>query len=101
MKSRSGRLLASLIQNGSLSADDLARELSAPRKDIDSFIRGDSVMDLPRQLCLALLVVEKVPRFARTGRTLLGQVSAAMAVEARTTALHSEPPARFTARVRG
>lgn len=100
MRSRSGRLLESVIKSGELSADDLARELSASRKDIDSFVAGESVMDLPRQLCLALLAIERLPRFARTGRTLLGQVTAALAVEARRTALHAEPPARFTARIR-
>lgn len=100
MKSRSGRLLESVIKSGELTADDLSRELSASRKDIDSFVEGTAVMDLPRQLCLALLAIERLPRFARAGRSLLGQVSAAMAVEARITSLHAEPPARFTARIR-
>ena len=82
-----------------MSADDLARELSSPRAEIDAFLSGEKVLDLTRQLCLAKLVIERLPRFARTGRALHGQVIAAMAVEARTTALHSEPPARFTARL--
>lgn len=100
MRSRSGDLLRSVIDSGAMSADDLARELLSSRAEIDAFARGDSIMDLSRQLCLAKLAIERFPRFARTGRTLHAQVMAAAAVEARTTSLHAEPPSRFTARVR-
>lgn len=99
MKSRSGTLLRNVIDSGELTLEVLASELVSTSGDVEQFASGARVMDLRRQLCLAKLVIERVPRYARVGRALHGQALAAMAVEARTTALHAEPPARFTARL--
>jgi hypothetical protein len=92
MKSRSGALLKAVIASGELTAADLARELSVAPKDVDDYVSGDIVMPLPRQLCLALLLIERSPRFARRGHALHSQVSAAIAFRDHATSVHNEPP---------
>jgi hypothetical protein len=70
----------------------LADELVVPLKAIDAFVDGKLPMPLDRQLCLALFVIEKVPSLARLGYQLRGQVKAAMAFEAHSTATHATTP---------
>jgi hypothetical protein len=92
VKSRSGALLKSVIDSGEFTAGDLARELSVATDEVDAFVSGDVVMPLPRQLCLALLLIQKSPRFARRGHALHSQVSAAIAFRDHKTSVHNEPP---------
>lgn len=100
MKSRSGALLRSVIGSGPFTADDMARELTSSRDQIESYVSGDAVMPLDRQLCLALIVIDKVPRLARRGHTLRAQVAAAMAFREKETATHSEPPSTWVSMFR-
>jgi hypothetical protein len=50
-----------------------------------SYVTGEREIPLERQMCLALLVVERCPRLARKGYALRGQVRAAMAVQSMDT----------------
>jgi hypothetical protein len=95
MKSRSGALLKNVIDTGKFTADDMARELTASREDIESYVSGEAAMPLERQLSLALLVIEQCPRLVRRGHTLRAQVAAAMAFRGKETATHSEPPSTW------
>ncbi|HWC55793.1 MAG TPA: hypothetical protein VG434_02365 [Sphingomicrobium sp.] len=62
------------------------------RAVLDAYIDGKLAMPLDRQLCLALFVIEKVPRLARIGHQLRGQVAAAIAYDERATETHTFPP---------
>jgi hypothetical protein len=73
----------------------MASELSVTREEIDAFVSDESVMPLPRQLCLALWVIAHTPQFARRGHTLRAQVAASMAFKSHATGVHSEPPGRW------
>jgi len=76
---RAIRLLRQLIDSGELDRETLARELVIEPTRLDAYAGGTREMPLDRQLCLALLVIERVPTLAREGHALRGQVIAAMA----------------------
>jgi hypothetical protein len=95
MKSRSGVLLQNVIDSGEFTADELARELATSFAEIDSYLRGDQVMPLSRQLALAALIIRKSPKLVRQGHALHAQASAAMSFQAQETSVHSEPPGRW------
>ena len=90
--SRALQLLEKVLTSGVFDEDGLARELVLTPAALKSYRAGRKPMPLDRQLCLALLLVEKVPSLARQGHQLRGQVQAAMAFEARTTSTHMNPP---------
>lgn len=71
-------LIEVLIRDGVLSADDLARELVVRLETLESYRSGEAPMPLERQLCLALLMTQLSPKYARMGFALRGQVQAAM-----------------------
>lgn len=95
MKSRSGTLLQSAIDSGEFTADDMARELATSLAEIDAYLRGESIMPLSRQLCLALLLIKKSPKLVRQGHALRAQAAAAMSFQSQETSVHSEPPGRW------
>jgi len=97
-KSRSGRLLKSLLDGGKYSAAALADELSVTVDDINAYVTTNVAMPLKHQQCLALFVIEKVPALARDGHALKAQVAAAAEFEGGTTTTHSGPPARWPAK---
>lgn len=76
---RAIRLLRQLIDSGELDRETLARELVTEPRRIEAYAGGTREMPLDRQLCLALLVIERVPALARQGHALRGQVIAAIA----------------------
>jgi hypothetical protein len=61
--------------------DDLARELVVSPRELGEYLSGERIIPLTRQLCLALLVIERVPALARRGYALNAQARAAIAVE--------------------
>jgi hypothetical protein len=75
-----------------MDIDALAEALVVDRPTMESFLAGQTEIPLKRQLCLALLAVETMPAFARSGHQLRGQVLAAMAFEDHTTETHDYPP---------
>ncbi|MEO7086249.1 MAG: hypothetical protein ABI442_11100 [Gemmatimonadaceae bacterium] len=70
----------------------LAREMVITPDDLESFLNDSATMPLDRQLCLAQLVIERVPALSRAGHRLKGQVSAALAFNARVTETHADSP---------
>jgi hypothetical protein len=83
--SRSVHLIEVLIRDGMLSADDLARELVVRKETLASYRSGKVPMPLERQLCLALLMTQLSPKYARMGYALRSQVEAATNFGRRTT----------------
>jgi hypothetical protein len=95
MKSRSATLLHAIIQSGEFSADDVARELAASRREIDAYLAEELIMPLGRQLSFALLLIKKSPREARRAHALRSQAVAAMAFHTKKTSVHNEPPSTW------
>lgn len=84
-----------LMDAEAFSAEELARALVVSTKKVEGFRACRMAMPLKQQLCLALLVIEKAPRYAREGRQLLGQVRAAIQYQAHETEIHDHfPPSR-------
>ena len=75
--SRAVRLLRELVDMPQFDREGLARELVISSSQLDAYIAGTLEMPLDRQLCLALLLIERVPALARHGYALRGQVVAA------------------------
>ena len=96
MNSRAGDLLQRLLLAGDMAADDIRRELDIAAADFDQLVAGTKVMSLPHQLCFAALIVERVPRLARLGRTLREQVLAAMAYANGATTTHTSQPLKWS-----
>lgn len=76
---------------GALTADQLATELVVAPSELEAYRTGAAAMPVERQLCLALVVIERVPNFAREAHRLRAQVLATIDVEARATAVYPEP----------
>jgi hypothetical protein len=89
---RAVRLLERVLSTRAMSADDLANALVVPRDTLDAYRDGTTHMPLERQLCLALLVIERVPSLARHAHRLRGQVLAEAAFRARATKTHMVAP---------
>jgi hypothetical protein len=96
MRSRSGELLQRLMQGGEIDAVDIRRELCLDDADFAQLVAGTRTMSLPHQLSFATLLVERVPRLARAGRTLRDQVEAAIAYTSGATTTHSSHPMRWS-----
>ena len=95
-RSRSVRLIEGLLATGKVESDHLACALSVTLPALESFRRGHARMPLERQLCLALLVIERwpsTPQLRRDGFALRSQVRAEVAFHARITKTHTAPMA--------
>jgi hypothetical protein len=93
-RSRSVRLIEALLATGRVKCDDLACALSVTPRALESYRRGRARMPLERQLCLALLVIERWPyssQLRRNGFGLRSQVLAEAAFHARITKTHMTP----------
>ena len=97
MKSRSGDLLQRVIAGGEIDAAGICRELSLSAADLDDLLAGRRTMSLPRQLCFAALLSERVPRLAQQGTRLRDQALAAIAYSTGATAVHGSQPAKWSA----
>ena len=75
--SRAVRLLRQLVDMHQFDRERLACELVVESSQLDAYVAGTLEMPLDRQLCLALLLIERVPALARQGYALRGQVIAA------------------------
>jgi len=97
---RSAALLKALLGREEFSAAHVAEALACSPNELEPFAAGDPAMPLDTQLKLALFVIAKVPALARRGHALKAQVSAATSFNDHDTAVHSEPPGRWTTRRR-
>ena len=96
MKSRSGDLLQRLIAGGEMSAYDIRVELCIADAEFEELVAGTKTMSLPHQLCFAKLLIERVPRLARSGKTLRDQALAAIAYGSGATAVHTSQPMKWS-----
>jgi hypothetical protein len=86
--SRAAQLIERLVTDGAMDVETLARELVIRPQTLADYRAGTVPMPLERQLCLALLVIERSPAHARLGYKLREQVSAAMRYEERFLSPH-------------
>jgi hypothetical protein len=86
------RLLSRVLQRGLLSPDVLQAELVVTSEQLQRL--ADATDDFPpaRQLCLALVVADRVPELAREGHRLAAQVRASASFQAGSTATHLTAP---------
>lgn len=96
MKSRSGELLRRLLDGGEIDAADVRRELCLDDADFAQLVAGTRTMSLPHQLTFATLLIERVPRLARPGRTLRNQVLAAIEYGNGATSTHASQPLKWS-----
>ena len=92
---RACRLLLRLLDEKALSLEELACDLAVTPSVLESYRANQQYMPLDRQLCLALMVIERFPRMARLGHALRGQAIAAIRFNERLTALHTDPTIAF------
>ena len=88
---RSRTLLLDAIGGAELTRGEVCRELRITDPEIHRVLEGDSVLSQERQLCLAALIIERVPRLASKGYALRAQAIAAIAVAEGRTVTHSSP----------
>jgi hypothetical protein len=78
--SRARTLLQRVIASGEISFETLAEELVVPPRVLGQYLSGEVEIPYMRQLCLAKVLIERVPRLARQGYALRGQAAAAIRV---------------------
>ena len=79
--SRACLLLQRVVASRDIEIEQLAEELVVSPRLLGQYLCGECEIPLLRQLCLSKLLIERVPRMARQGYALRGQVTAAIAVE--------------------
>ena len=94
-RTRAVRLLGRILDEDNAAETALAAALVVSVPRLRQFANGTAEMSLERQLCLALHVLESVPRLARDGRQLLDQVHAATRYAAGETTRHAGAPRRL------
>ena len=85
-------MLERVLDENGMSAADLAGALVVPPETLEAYRDGRVPMPLERQLCLALLVIERLPALARHAHRLRGQVLAEVAFHGRATKTHMVAP---------
>ena len=91
-RSRAVRLLEKVLALDALSAEELESTLSITAEQLVAFRSGEEPVPLERQLCLALVVLERVPALTRDARGLQAQVRAEISMLSRQTKTHSTAP---------
>jgi hypothetical protein len=91
-KTRAARLLSSALDGGELTRDQLAGALGLSSAELDRIVDGSEVMSLSHQSLLSTLLIERVPRLARSAHTLRAQVAATKAFAQQETESHSHAP---------
>lgn len=89
---RAARLIEQIIGSGCLSVAELAAAIVSDEATVEAYRLGRSRMPLERQLCLALVAIDRVPVARRAGYALRAQVEAELAVAATLTETHDQPP---------
>jgi hypothetical protein len=76
--SRAMLLIEKLLRDGTCTEEELATELVISPHALANIRAGKIPIPLERQLCLALWLIQRGPRYARLGYQLRGQIEAAM-----------------------
>jgi hypothetical protein len=88
---RSRTLLLDAIGDAHLTRGEACLELKINDAEMQRVLDGSAVLSQERQLCLAALIIERVPGMASKGYALRAQAIAAIAVAERRTETHSSP----------
>lgn len=88
---RSRSLLQDAIGGAELTRGEACRELQINDAEMGRVLEGQSVLTHQRQMVLAALIIERVPRLASKGYALKAQALAAIAVAERRTETHASP----------
>ena len=88
---RSRTLLEDAIGGAELTRGEACRELMINDAEMTRVLGGQSILSHQRQMVLAALLIERVPRLASKGYALKAQALAAIAVDERRTETHSTP----------
>lgn len=88
---RSRALLTDAIGGAELTRGEACRELKINDAEMARVLEGHSVLSHERQMVLAALLIERVPRLASKGYALKAQALAAIAVQERQTETHTSP----------
>jgi hypothetical protein len=91
-RDRAAQLLRGVLEEPAFGPQRMAEELAMTLDDLEACRSGRARMPLERQLCLALVVIERVPKFARAGHRLYGHVCATVRCGTETTGVHATPP---------
>lgn len=91
-RDRAAQLLRGVLDEPEFGPQRMARELAMTLDHLEACRWGRARMPLERQLCLALVVIARVPRFARAGHRLYGQVCATVRYGTETTVVHATAP---------
>lgn len=89
---RAARLIEQILGSEAIDAAELAAAVVCDEAMLESFRLGRAKMPLDRQLCLALVAIERVPAARRAAFALRAQVEAELAVAATLTETHDQPP---------
>ena len=81
--SRAMWLVEKLLHDEACTEEELARELVIEPRTLADYRAGQVPMPLERQLCLALVLIDRGSSYARFGYQLRGQVAATSAFESR------------------
>lgn len=88
---RSGELLARLLDTGEFTEEELGRELMVTADAVRQFRSGETVLPLSRQLLLAKLVIARSATLRRLGHALQAQVVAATGFKNKDVTAQSGP----------
>ena len=86
------RLLTKLVATGDFDVPHLSSELVTDERTLSRYLAGEIEMPLEQQLCLAKLVIERVPALARHGHNLLSQVRSRIDFAGGSTTTHGSGP---------
>lgn len=91
---RSRTLLVDAIGGAEITRGEVCNALKINDAEVHRVIEGLNVLSQERQLLLAVLLIERVPRLASKAYAMRSQALAAMAVADRTTTTHSSSYAK-------
>ena len=86
---RSRALLVDAIDGAEITRGEVCAVLKINDAEVHRVIEGLNVLSQERQLLLAALLIERVPRLSSKAYAMRSQAIAAIAVAERTTATHS------------
>ena len=78
---RAQALLQRVVASQDLTIAELADELVVTPRIIGMYLNGERPIPLARQMCLAKVIIDRVPRLARQGYQLRGQVAAVASLD--------------------
>jgi len=88
MRSRAVKLTRALLDSGEITVDDLSARLVVSASALETFVDGSEPMPFDRQVCLALLAIDKFPVHARAGYRLRDQLRAKALYDSGETVRH-------------